>query len=140
VAQRKAQRERTVWPPEVADWWAQLVGSAEFTRINTELTFLEKKVEENPDVLEAEAFSGQDGCQCQAVERFAKYFRKPPDQLNQDHLREYQAYLLRERKLEPRTAKLHVSALRFFFLKTLKRACLLDDIPYPKSRVVCRRS
>jgi site-specific recombinase XerD len=57
----------------------------------------------------------------QAVERFAKYFHKSPDQLNQSHLRTYQAYLLRERKLGPRTVKLHVSALRFFFVKTLKR-------------------
>ena len=67
-----------------------------------------------------------------AVEQFAKHFHRPPDQLNHDHLREYQAYLLRERKLEPRTVKLHVSALRFFFVKTLKRTYLLDDIPYPK--------
>lgn len=67
-----------------------------------------------------------------AVEGFAKHFGKSPDQLNRDHLREYQAYLLRERKLEPRTVKLHVSALRFFFVKTLKRSYLLDDIPYPK--------
>jgi integrase/recombinase XerD len=49
----------------------------------------------------------------QAVERFAKHFHRPPDQLNQAHLREYQAYLRRHRKLEPRTVKLHVSALRF---------------------------
>jgi integrase/recombinase XerD len=28
--------------------------------------------------------------------------------------------------------KLHVAALRFFFVKTLKRTYLLDDIPYPK--------
>lgn len=55
-----------------------------------------------------------------------------PTRLNQDHLRAYQAYLLRQRKPEPRTVKLHVSALRFFFVKTLKRAYLLDDIPYPK--------
>ena len=68
----------------------------------------------------------------QAVERFAKHFHRPPDQLNQTHLREYQAYLLRDRKLEPRTVKLHVSALRFFFVKTLKRPYMLDDIPYPK--------
>src|ERR1035441_5027866 len=67
-----------------------------------------------------------------AVEEFAKYFRKPPDRLNREHLREYQAYLLRERKLEPRTVKLHVSALRFFFVKTLKRRYLLEDIPFPK--------
>src|SRR4029453_422549 len=61
----------------------------------------------------------------QAVERFAKYFRTSPDQLNQSHLRTYQAYLLRERKLGPRTVKLHVSALRFFFVKTLKRPDIL---------------
>ena len=67
-----------------------------------------------------------------AVERFARHFHRPPDQLNHTHLREYQAYLLRDRKLEPRTVKLHVSALRFFFVKTLKRRYLLDDIPYPK--------
>jgi hypothetical protein len=66
----------------------------------------------------------------QAIERFAKHFHRPPDQLNQTHLRESQAYLLRDRKLEPRTVKLHVSALRFFFVKTLKRRYLLDDIPY----------
>ena len=68
----------------------------------------------------------------QAVERFAKYFRTPPDQLNQSHLRTYQAYLLRERKLGPRTVKLHVSALRFFFVKTLKRPYMLEDLPFPK--------
>jgi site-specific recombinase XerD len=67
-----------------------------------------------------------------AVEDFAAYFHKPPDQLSQDHLRHYQAYLLTERKLQPRTARLHVCALRFFFLKTLKRNLPLDDIPYPK--------
>ena len=68
-----------------------------------------------------------------AVEAFAKHFGKPPDQLNREHLREYQAYLFRERKLEPRTVKLHTSALRFFFVKTLKRRYLLDDIPFPKA-------
>ena len=71
-------------------------------------------------------------CYIQAVERFATYFRTPPDQLNQSHLRTYQAYLLCERKLGPRTVKLHVSALRFFFVKTLKRPYMLEDLPFPK--------
>ena len=69
----------------------------------------------------------------QAVERFAQYFRTPPDQLNQSHVRTYQAYLLRERKLKPRTVKLPVSALRFFFVKTLKRPYMLEDLPFPKA-------
>jgi len=67
-----------------------------------------------------------------AVEGFAQHFHQAPDQLNQEHLRQYQAYLLGERKLQPRTAKLHASALRFFFVKTLKRPYLLEDILYPK--------
>ena len=67
-----------------------------------------------------------------AVEDFAVHFGKPPDQLNADHLRQYQVYLLNERKLQPRTARLHVSALRFFFIKTLKRT-------YPSMTFLIRR-
>ena len=37
-----------------------------------------------------------------AMKAFAKHFHRAPDQLNQDHLREYQAYLFRERKLSSR--------------------------------------
>ena len=68
-----------------------------------------------------------------AVERFARYFKRRPDRLNHTHLRTYQVYLLRERKLMPHTVRLHVAALRFFFVKTLKRRYLLDDTPYPKA-------
>lgn len=68
-----------------------------------------------------------------AVEQFARHFKRSPDRLTPTHLRTYQAYLLRERRLSPRTVRLHVSALRFFFVKTLKRRYLLDDTPYPKA-------
>jgi integrase/recombinase XerD len=67
-----------------------------------------------------------------SVEHFARHFRRPPDQLTRDHLREYQAFLLQRQKLQPRTVKLRVSALRFFFVKTLRRRYLLEDLPYPK--------
>ena len=68
-----------------------------------------------------------------AVEQFARHFKCRPDRLNQTHFRSYQAYLLRERKMQPLTVRLHVAALRFFFVKTLKRRYLLDDTPYPKA-------
>jgi integrase/recombinase XerD len=68
-----------------------------------------------------------------AVEQFARHFKCRPDRLNQTHLRSYQAYLLRERKMQPLTARLHVAAWRFFFVKTLKRPYLLDDTPYPEA-------
>jgi integrase/recombinase XerD len=67
-----------------------------------------------------------------AVEQFAKHFKRRPDRLTLDHLRMCRAYLLRERKLAPRTVRLHVGALRFFFVKTLRRRYALDDTPYPK--------
>jgi integrase/recombinase XerD len=67
-----------------------------------------------------------------AVEQFTRHFKRRPDCLNHTHLRAYQAYLLRDRKLMPRTVRLHVAALRFFFVKTLRRRYLLDDTPYPK--------
>ena len=68
-----------------------------------------------------------------AVERFARHFKCRPDRLNHTHLRSYQAFLLRTGQLTPRTVRLHVSALRFFFVRTLKRRYLLDDTPYPKA-------
>ena len=37
------------------------------------------------------------------IEDFARYFRRPPDQLTPEHIREYQAYLFRERKLAAST-------------------------------------
>jgi site-specific recombinase XerD len=68
-----------------------------------------------------------------AVERFARHFKCRPDRLNHSHLRSYQAHLLRTGQLQPKTVRLHVSALRFFFVKTLRRRYLLDDTPYPKA-------
>jgi hypothetical protein len=55
------------------------------------------------------------------VADFAKYFGKSPDKLGPNELRTYQAYLLQDRKLKPGTVVNQVAALRFFFVKTLKR-------------------
>src|SRR5215469_4292484 len=67
-----------------------------------------------------------------AVEEFANHYHKRPDQLGLDELRSYQAYLLKERKLAVGTVVNHVAALRFFFVRTLKRQQFRDFIPYPK--------
>jgi site-specific recombinase XerD len=56
-----------------------------------------------------------------AVEQFAKHFGKSPDKLGPDELRSYQAYLLTERKLAVGSVVGRVAALRFFFVRTLKR-------------------
>ena len=68
----------------------------------------------------------------QTVANFAQHFGRSPDKLGPDELRSYQAYLLRERKLAVGTVIARVAALRFFFIKTLRRRLPLNDIPYPK--------
>jgi integrase/recombinase XerD len=67
-----------------------------------------------------------------AVEEFSRYFGKAPDKLGPEQIREYQAHLFRDRKLAAQTVEGHGAALRFLFVKTLRRPYLPDDIPFPK--------
>ena len=68
-----------------------------------------------------------------AVEQFAVHFGKSPDKLGPDDLRSYQAYLLVERKLAVGSVVARVAALRFFFVRTLRRREFREELPYPKS-------
>lgn len=54
------------------------------------------------------------------------------DQLGPHELRRYQVYLFKERKLAIGTVGLHVAALRFFFVRVLKRRALKEELPTPK--------
>jgi integrase/recombinase XerD len=56
-----------------------------------------------------------------AAEDFALHFNTPPDQLGAPHLRQYHLYLIQERQLAPQTIVGQISALRFFYGKTLGR-------------------
>jgi len=69
------------------------------------------------------------------VEDFARYFKRSPDQLGPEHIREYQAQLFSKRKLAPNTVTQRLAALRFFFVKTLHKPWSADETPYPKKVV-----
>ena len=56
------------------------------------------------------------------------------DRVGPDDLRRYQVFLLEERKLAVGTVVAEVAALRFFFLRVLKRRDMKEDLPYPKRR------
>jgi site-specific recombinase XerD len=72
-------------------------------------------------------------CYVLAVKDFAEYFGKSPDLLGAEEVRRYQLYLIKEKKLAPQSVKVRMSALRFFYWKTLKRRDLFfDDLPIPK--------
>jgi integrase/recombinase XerD len=68
-----------------------------------------------------------------AVQQFAEYFSRSPEQMGAEELHRYQLYLLHERKLALGTVENCISALRFLYKKTLKRRDLVfDDLPFPK--------
>src|SRR2546428_14135481 len=71
-------------------------------------------------------------CYIQTIEDFARHFRRPPDQLTPEHIRKYQAYLFRERKLAASTVTQRLAALRIFYIRTIKKPWSVPDTPYPK--------
>src|SRR5271157_3636160 len=71
-------------------------------------------------------------CYIQTIEDFARYFKRPPDQLGPEHIRHYQAYLFRELKLAAHTVTQRLAGLRFFFIQTMEKPWSVADTPYPK--------
>lgn len=69
-----------------------------------------------------------------AVEHFREYINSPLDQLGPDDIRSYHAHLLQDRKLAVNTVVLNVCALRFLYIRVLKRRDMKEDLPYPKQR------
>jgi len=68
------------------------------------------------------------------VEDFARRFNCRPDRLGPRHIREYQAELFQKRKLSPGTVTNRLAALRFFYIKTLKKAWSIAETPYPQKQ------
>ena len=66
------------------------------------------------------------------VADFAQHFHRSPDQLGAEQIRQYQLFLIQQKKLSWSSYNQIVCALRFFHAKTLKRAFLLSDIPFPR--------
>jgi integrase/recombinase XerD len=65
-----------------------------------------------------------------AVEEFAEYFGRSPEQLSAEEIRAFQLHMIREKKLAPGTVALRMGALRFLYKKVLRRRDLdLEDLP-----------
>ena len=63
------------------------------------------------------------------VTRFARYFKQSPEQLGADHIRQYQLYLVEEKRASASTVNVASSALKFLYRVTLGRAEPVAKMP-----------
>jgi integrase len=68
-----------------------------------------------------------------STRRFAEHFHHSPEQLGPEHIRQYQLHFIDERKLEPKSIMVQMAALRFLYLKVLRRSYSRDDLPLPRT-------
>jgi len=74
----------------------------------------------------------------QQVSLFARYFGKSPEALGREEIRTYQIYLTNEKKLDPGSIVIAVSALRFLYKITLRKEWDFHEIiPLPRSHRNC---
>jgi integrase/recombinase XerD len=66
------------------------------------------------------------------VASFATHFHQSPDQLGPAHVREYQLFLVQQKKASWALFNQTVCALRFFYQVTLGRKEMIEHIPYPR--------
>ena len=66
------------------------------------------------------------------VEHFSRYFHRRPDQLGPEHIRQYQAMLFTQVEVQSEHRNQRLGALRFFYIKVLKKNWSVAETPYPR--------
>jgi len=66
------------------------------------------------------------------VAKFAQYFGQSPDQLSAEHIREFQRYLVEDKKCSWSQLNQTVCALRFFYGVCLDEPRIIKHIPHAK--------
>ena len=67
-----------------------------------------------------------------AVRQLAEYYRKPPDQIDEEELRRYFLHLMNEKRLSPSSCRVAHYAIRFLYVKTLGQAWPADLVVRPQ--------
>jgi integrase/recombinase XerD len=71
-------------------------------------------------------------CYLRQITEFAKRFGRSPAQLGPEEIKQFQLYLVQEKKVSWATYIQATAALRFLYVKTLGRVFMAEKIPYPK--------
>ena len=66
------------------------------------------------------------------AKKFVAFFRKPPTQLGEAHIREYLHFLVEDCKVSCSSQKMVVAAIKFLYARTLQSPEVVTAIPWPK--------
>ncbi|HEX5718586.1 MAG TPA: site-specific integrase [Thermoanaerobaculia bacterium] len=68
------------------------------------------------------------------VARFAAHYRRAPEQMGEEQVRAYLVHLLEDQKLSRSTLVQAFCALKFFYIRVLRRSCEVEDLRFPKQQ------
>ena len=71
---------------------------------------------------------------CDCVSHFARFFKQSPEELGPEHIREYQLYLINEKKSSWSYFNQTICALRFLYRETLGRDWVVNHLPFPRKQ------
>ena len=61
------------------------------------------------------------GLYIRAVRQLSEHYRKPPDQITEEELRQYFLYLMKVKQISPSTLRVALCGIEFFYERTLRR-------------------
>jgi integrase/recombinase XerD len=73
-------------------------------------------------------------CYLEAVKHLAQHYRRAPDQISEDEIRQYFLYLLNDKKVAESTFRIHLYGIRFFYEMTLQRPWPVFTLTRPRHR------
>jgi site-specific recombinase XerD len=71
-------------------------------------------------------------CYVDAVKQLAQDYRRSPDHINEEQMRQYFLYLLNEKQVAESTFRIHLYGIRFFYEHTLKRPWPVFELVRPR--------
>jgi site-specific recombinase XerD len=72
-------------------------------------------------------------CYVEAVKHLTQHYRRAPDQISEDELRQYFLFLINDKKVAESTFRIHLYGIRFFYERTLQRPWPVFDLVRPRN-------
>ena len=67
--------------------------------------------------------AGTQSTYLEAIKNLALHYNRPPDQLNEQEIRDFIVHLTKVKRLSPSTVRVYLYAIKFLYKNTLNKQC-----------------